>query len=126
LRAALDTCKGKVRKFSDLPAYAGFYFSDDLKLESAAMAKDFTLENKPRVQRLREAFASLPDFGAARLEQTLKAAAAEAGVKAGVLVHPTRLATTGSTTGPSPYHLLEVLGKERVLQRLDRALSMAP
>jgi glutamyl-tRNA synthetase len=126
LRAALDTCKGKVRKFSDLPAYAGFYFSDDLKLESAAMAKDFTLENKPRVQRLREAFASLPDFGAARLEQTLKAAAAEAGVKAGVLVHPTRLATTGSTTGPSLYHLLEVLGKERVLQRLDRALSMAP
>jgi glutamyl-tRNA synthetase len=125
LRAAVETCKGKVRKFSDLPAYAGFYFSDDWKLDPAAMAKDFTAENKPRVQRLREAFASLADFDAARLEQTLKAVAAEAGVKAGVLVHPTRLATTGSTSGPSLYHLLEVLGKERVLQRMDRALAAA-
>ena len=65
------------------------------------------------------------DFDAARLEQTLKAVAAEAGVKAGVLVHPTRLATTGNASGPSLYHLLEVLGKERVLQRLDRALVAA-
>jgi glutamyl-tRNA synthetase len=68
----------------------------------------------------------LSDFDAVRLEQTLKAVAAEAGVKAGVLVHPTRLATTGNTSGPSLYHLLEVLGKQRVLQRMDRALSMAP
>jgi len=40
-----------------------------------------------------------------------------------VLVHPTRLACTGNPAGPSLYHLLEVLGKERVLQRLDRALA---
>ena len=37
---------------------------------------------------------------------------------AGVLVHPTRLACTGATAGPSLYHLMEVLGKERVLKRL--------
>jgi nondiscriminating glutamyl-tRNA synthetase len=125
LRAALDTCKGKVRKFSDLPAYAGFYFSDDVTLDRAAMAKDFTPENKPRLQRLRDAFAALPDFNAVPLEQTLKAVATEFGVKAGVLVHPTRLATTGATSGPSLYHLLEILGKERVLQRMDRALAFA-
>jgi glutamyl-tRNA synthetase len=45
------------------------------------------------------------------------------GVKVGLLVHPTRLATTGTTSGPSLYHLLEVLGKEKVLARIDRALA---
>jgi glutamyl-tRNA synthetase len=124
LKAALDTCKGKVKKFSDLPAYAGFYFHDDVKLEAAAIAKDFTPENKPRIQRLRDAFAALPEFTAAALEPTLKSVAAEFGVKAGVLVHPARLAVTGGTAGPSLYHLLEILGRERVLARLDRALSM--
>jgi glutamyl-tRNA synthetase len=124
LKAALDTCKGKVKKFSDLPAYAGFYFHDDVKLDAAALAKDFTPENKPRVQRLRDAFAALPEFATAALEQTLKSVAAEFGVKAGVLVHPARLAVTGGTAGPSLYHLLEILGRERVLTRLDRALSM--
>jgi len=124
LKAALDTSKGKVKKFSDLPTYAGFYFTDDVKLDPGLMAKDFTPENKPRVQRLRDAFAALGEFNAAQLEQTLKTVAMECGVKAGVLVHPARLATTGTTAGPSLYHLLEILGKERVLRRLDQALAI--
>ena len=37
-------------------------------------------------------------------------------MKAGVLVHPTRLACCGNTAGPSLYHLLAILGKERALR----------
>jgi glutamyl-tRNA synthetase len=122
VRAALDTCKGKVKKYSELPAYAGFYFTDAIHLDPAVLAKDFTPENKPRVQKLRDAFAQLAEFNAAKLEQTLKAIATECAVKAGVLVHPVRYAVTGSTAGPSLYHLLEILGKDRVLARLDTAL----
>ena len=66
----------------------------------------------------------MAEFNATTLEQTLKAVAAEYGIKAGPLVHPTRLATTGNSAGPSLYHLLEILGRERVLQRLDRALAV--
>jgi glutamyl-tRNA synthetase len=120
--AALDTCKGKVKKYNELPAYAGFYFADDIKIDPAALAKDFTPENKPRIQQLRDAFAALPEFVATKLEETLKAVAKEFGVKAGVLVHPVRFAVTGATAGPSLYHLLEIVGKKRVLDRLDQAL----
>ena len=42
----------------------------------------------------------------------------------GVLVHPCRLAVTGKTSGPSLYHLLEVLGKERVMARIEKALNV--
>jgi glutamyl-tRNA synthetase len=45
-------------------------------------------------------------------------------VKAGVLVHPTRMACTGNVAGPSLYHLLEILGKEQVLERMGAALAM--
>ena len=44
-------------------------------------------------------------------------------MKAGVLVHPTRLACTGKQIGPSLYHLMEVLGKDRTLTRIGRALG---
>ena len=47
-------------------------------------------------------------------------------VKVGALVHPVRLATTGRTAGPSLYHLLEVLGREQTLTRMDRALQRTP
>jgi glutamyl/glutaminyl-tRNA synthetase len=125
VKAALNTCLGKVKVFAELPAYAGFYFTDEIKLDPAALAKDFSAENKPRVQKLRDTFAKLETFDAASLEAALKAVAAECGVKAGPLVHPTRIACTGNAAGPSLYHLLEILGRDRALARLDRALAAA-
>jgi len=44
-------------------------------------------------------------------------------VKAGVLVHPVRLACPGNASGPSLYHLLEVIGKEKVMPRIEQALK---
>ncbi len=123
VKKAIDTCRDKVKLFNELPAYAGFYFLEEVAYDTEAAAKDFVPENKPRLVQLREAFGRLSDFTPATLEQTLKSTAAALGVKAGVLVHPARLACTGRTAGPSLYHLLEALGKERVLQRLDRALA---
>ncbi len=123
VKAALDTCKGKFKMFSELPAYAGFYFRDEISYQPDAATKDFVPENKPRLQKLHDAFAKLDSFTAMNLETVLKATATELGVKAGVLVHPCRLATTGNTSGPSLYHLLEVLGKEKSLARIERALS---
>jgi glutamyl-tRNA synthetase len=123
VRAALDTCKGKKRLFAELAEYGGFYFVNEVGIPSDAAAKEFTLENRDRLKKLRDAFAALPSFDAVTLEKTLKELAVQLGVKAGVLVHPTRLACTGAAAGPSLYHLLEVLGKERVLGRLERVLQ---
>jgi glutamyl-tRNA synthetase len=117
VRAAIDTCRGKVKKFSELAGYAGFYFRDDVAVPAEAAA-EFTPEVRARVAKLRDAFAALPNFTAAELERALKAVAAELGLKAGPLVHPTRLAVTGATSGPSLYHLLEIVGREKVLERL--------
>jgi glutamyl-tRNA synthetase len=122
VQAALDTCKGKVKKFSELASYAGFYFRDAVNVEADALAKEFTAEAKTRVQKLRDAFAALSSFTATELEKTLKAVAGELGIKAGPLVHPVRLAVTGATSGPSLYHLLEIVGRDKVLQRMDIAL----
>jgi glutamyl-tRNA synthetase len=123
VKAALDTCKGKKRLFSELADYGGFYFVEEVNYDREAAAKDFTPENLERLKQLREVFAGLPSFDASALERSLKETAGQLGVKAGALVHPTRLACTGKTAGPSLYHLLEVLGKECVLRRLDRAIS---
>jgi glutamyl-tRNA synthetase len=123
VKAALDTCKGKIKVFSELPGYAGFYFKDEIEYNGEAAAKDFVPENKPRLEKLRDALAKLPTFDAASVEGALKGVATELGVKVGVLVHPTRLACTGTSAGPSLYHLMEIIGKERTLERLNRAFS---
>jgi glutamyl-tRNA synthetase len=123
VRAALQTCKGKINTFDELPAYCGFYFTDDLVYNSEGVAKHFIPGNKSHLVALREAFSKIDKFDAATLETALKSTATGLGVKVGAVVHPLRLAVTGSNAGPSLYHLLEVLGKEKVLARIDRALS---
>jgi glutamyl-tRNA synthetase len=124
VKAALDTCKGKIKTFSELPGYAGFYFKDSIQYDPEAAKKDFVPENKPRLEKLRDAFANAPAFNAASLEAALKETAKALGVKAGVLVHPCRLAVTGKPAGPSLYHLLEVLGRKETLARIERALTV--
>jgi len=124
VKAALDTCKGKLKTFAEVSSYAGFYFRDEVTLDAEAAKKDLVPENHPRLLKLREAFAAADPFDFVTLEKALKTVAAELGAKAGVLVHPTRLACTGATSGPSLYHLLAVLGKDRVLARIDKALAV--
>jgi len=123
VRAALQTCKGKINTFDELPGYCGFYFTDDFDYEPQSAAKHFTPENKSRLKAIRDTLSALEKFDAAEIEAALKTAAAKLGLKLGAIVHPTRLAATGSNVGPSLYHLLEVLGKEKVLARIDRALA---
>ena len=123
VRAALQTCQGKINTFDELPVYCGFYFTDDFDYNPEGVAKHFTAENKPRLKAVRDALSALQRFDATEIETTLKTTAANLGVKVGAIVHPTRLAVSGSNIGPSLYHLLEVLGKEKVLARIDRALS---
>ncbi len=143
VRAALATCKGKINTFDELPGYCGFYFTDDFEYNAEGAAKHFTPEKKPLLRAVRAAFARIdpPEsasrtgssggedgfavankFTAEEIERTMKSTAVDLGVKVGAIVHPTRLAVTGSNAGPSLYHLLEVLGKEKVLARIDCAL----
>jgi glutamyl/glutaminyl-tRNA synthetase len=45
------------------------------------------------------------------------------GVKTAALVHPCRVSVSGRPVGPSLYHMLEVMGRDRVLSRIDRTLA---
>src|SRR3989440_6013869 len=124
VRAALETCKGKINTFDELPAYCGFYFTDNFDYNPEGVTKHFTPENRPKLEAIRDALSALEKFDVATIEVTLKSVAAKLGAKVGAIVHTTRLAVTGSNVGPSLYHLLEVLGKEKVIARIDRALHV--
>ena len=123
VKAALDTCREKVKLFSEVSAFTDFYFVDALDYSAEARQELAPAEVKSRLSALRTAFAALESFDVASLEASLKRVAAELGVKIGLLVHPVRMACSGKAIGPSLYHLLEVLGKERVLARLERAIA---
>jgi len=126
--AALETAREKGKLFKDLPAFVDFYFAPDdaVPVDPETRAKALSVAARLPLEKLDAAFAALSEFQAPTLEATLKALAAELGVKVGALVQPVRVACTGKLVGPSLYHLLEVLGRERVQRRFAVALSQLP
>jgi glutamyl-tRNA synthetase len=121
--AALATCREKVKQFIDLPPFVDFYFQEPAPIPAGEARPELSAEHRPRVAHLRVTLGRLERFDADTLQATFKAVAVELGIKVGLLVHPVRLACTGRSIGPSLYHLMEVLGKERVLTRIDRVLQ---
>jgi glutamyl-tRNA synthetase len=75
---------------------------------------------RTHLEALRGALAELPAFEDAAIEEALRLVAATRGVKAGVLIHATRLGMTGRTVSPGLFEMLRLLGRDEVLRRLDR------
>jgi glutamyl-tRNA synthetase len=125
LREVLILCQPKVRAVEDLPKFIGYFFGEDFPIEEAARQKIFAKgDPKARLGELRAALADA-DFGSdAALEALVQALAARHGVGTGDYIHPGRLAVSGMSVGPSFYGLYRVLGRDRVLARIDRMLGV--
>jgi glutamyl-tRNA synthetase len=112
----------RAKTLSDLPALTEFFFREPEGYEEKGEKKWFRREGAVELlAALQEALHSLTDFDAASLEAAVRKVADAQGLKAGPAIHTTRLATTGRTTGPGLFELLELLGRDRVLRRLTRA-----
>ena len=114
----LARVKDKVKLLKELPERTRYFLSDDFPVDSEAAAK--WKEAGPRLKQLAERFSAV-SWDAASLEATLKMLAAELGLKPAELIHPCRVAVSGTSAGPSLYHMLEVLGRDRVLNRLRKS-----
>jgi len=124
LRKALAIVQEKVKQFNDLPNWTRYLLSDDFPFDDEAVQKTLKPPNvADLLGKLRVAFANVANWDHDSLDKTLRALAQEVSVKPGALVHPCRVAVSGKTVGPSLFHMLAVLGKDRVLRRLDHAIQ---
>src|ERR1051325_9524684 len=124
LRDVLAIVKEKIKLFKDVPEWTSYFFIEDYEFDSAAVEKVFgKTEAASHLKSLRDEFAKIDKWDSATLESTLKSLAQKIGCKTGDLVHPARVAVSGRSVGPSLYHMLEVMGKERVLKRFDQTLT---
>ena len=121
LLPALALVKEKVKHLTDVPGWIEFFFNDDYAYDEASVEKALRADGDlERLHVLGDRLTRLEPWTAESLESAFKDLATTLGIKTAALVHPARVATTGRSVGPSLYHLLELLGRDRVLKRLTR------
>lgn len=99
------------------------YASDPVEYDPEGLRKQVTPNTAGRLHRLILKFEALEDWSATSLEATLRGFAQTEGVSAGKLIHPTRLALTGTTVGAPLFDVVALLGKETVRRRLRKFLD---
>ncbi len=124
LLGLIDLLKTRARTVNEIGDQARVYLVDELDYEEKAVAKHWA--KKPdevleRLRRLREAYADVA-WEEEPLEEVLRGLAEELGVGAGKVIHPLRLALTGSSASPGIFEVLVALGRERSLARIDEAV----
>jgi len=113
----------KIKGLEELPAYTRYFFTEDFPVDPKARDKIMAKgDPKARVRELRDAYANADFSSEVELEKVLVALAATHGLGVGDYIHPGRLAVSGTNVGPGFYGLFRVLGRERVLARLDKFL----
>jgi len=122
LNAVLAIVKEKTKLLSEVPDRISFFFTEDYAFEEEAVTHALRAPGAlEKLLALAARYEASEVWTAESTEATLKATAAELGWKNKELIHPTRIAVSGRAVGPSLYHMLEVLGRERVVARMRGA-----
>jgi glutamyl-tRNA synthetase len=126
LSAVVQATGDRIKIAGDILEFADFFLPDaQLAYDPAAFEK--RLAKPPRaaevLRKFRDQLAAAEAFDAAGLEALLQRFIEAEGIKIGDVIHAVRVAVTGKAVGFGMFETLEILGRERCLARIERALS---
>ena len=123
LAKAIKTLQERAKNLIELASSLRYYILEDIEYQEKAKEKFLNEKSLLLLKDLEDEISSLSDFSHQELERVFKSIVQKHGVKLGVLAQPVRVAMTGGTESPGIYEVLEVLGKEKTLKRLEKAIS---
>jgi glutamyl-tRNA synthetase len=121
---AVDLVKPRAKRLDDVVPQLRPFLADDVERDPAAVAKHLSAPGlRGHFAAWRERLAAVAPFDAASIEAALRQVAEARGIKAGVLIHATRVAVTGQAVSPGIFEVVELAGRDRVVRRLTDAES---
>lgn len=119
---ALKSIREKAKTLKDLVTKSAYYFQENPSLDEKAATKFLNQESLSLLTELKIRFEKIESFSEEKIQAVVENFLAEKELKLNAVAQPLRVALTGNTISPGIYELVSILGKERVLNRLQRAL----
>jgi len=122
---ALQSVKEKVSLLTELPAWVHYFFREDYPYEDEVVTKlKAKPENPTLLKELATDFSALSEWNEPALHTSVEATAKRLSVKPGALMPLLRFALTGQSRGPGVTSILDLVGKDKSLARLERTVAM--
>jgi glutamyl-tRNA synthetase len=101
------------------------FLADAIAMDEKARAKHLTPDVAPLLSELAVRLKAADPFTHDEIEKVFNTLVTEKAIKLGKLAQPVRVALTGGTVSPGIYDVIEVMGKDKTLKRIEAAIGMA-
>ena len=119
----VDTVRVRVKTLQEVADAADYFFKDVESYDEKGVAKHFKPEAADLLEKCIAAIEADDVYDLASTEAAYNKIAADNGLALGKVIHPTRLALTGRTVSPGMFDVMVLLGKEKTLARMRRAVE---
>lgn len=123
LAKAVSTQKERAKTLVELAASLRYYIADDITYDEKAKAKFLNAESRELLSELKDGLQAMDTFSEQEIEQLFRTIVEKHGIKLGKLAQPVRVALTGGTQSPGIFEVLDVMGKDKVIRRLEKAIG---
>jgi len=122
----------KMKKMTDIVYLTGFFFKDEVEYDENAVNKYLSkVETENILRNVLNAIENLDgafypsdvENALGLLEGGIKTVSEDMNISIGNVIHPTRAAISGRTSGPGLFEMMWLLGKDRCIERIKRALE---
>jgi glutamyl-tRNA synthetase len=124
--AVIEAYRERATTLRDIATSARYLYAEPADIDAAAVSKHLTAAIAGPLRLFTTRLAGTADWTRAAIHAVMAAVAAECGIGFGKLGQPVRVAVTGGTVSPPIDVTLELLGRERTLERLARAVTRLP
>ena len=124
LSKIIEMLRERSKTLNDFVSQSAYFYIDDIEYEEKARNKFLTEETKPVLQALLDKLNTVQDFTYDNIQAALEQVVEELGLKFGKIAQPMRVALTGGTISPGIGEVIELLGKEEVISRIQKAIDI--
>src|SRR4051812_39249404 len=122
---AVAIAQEKMQTLTDFQTLCGFLYEEPEGYDEKGWRKTMKEGAPERLQAARDALAQVDPWTQDAVQQALDAVVEQTGAKPGQVFQPVRLAIAGKTVSPGIYESVYLLGQEKTVERIDRALAHA-
>lgn len=123
LTDVVEQLRERSKTLVDMVESSRFFYEDFEEYDTKAAKKQFKPATAEVLQELKQGYEALEDWRASAIHQVIENTVEKLEVGFGKVGQPLRLAVTGTGNSPSIDITLELLGKEKTIQRIDKALK---
>jgi len=124
IKKIVSIVREREKTLVDIADAMSYYFTEVNEYEEKGVKKYFTKEKVAEIlKKAAETLKEVEPFDKFTTEKVYRKLVEELQISSGELFHPTRLAISGRTFGPGLFDIMELLGKERTIQRIEKALD---